>query len=307
MKFGKRHLTLIAFAAISSANAATVHAQAGTTRIAMGAVTSAETCTTYELRWGKESFAAAGRTGAVAGGGMLAYGASAAMAYRREWGSELVRDCVNNFAELKQSIRDALASSGRIAIGNGGYSLDVSVSPTGSATRSIARNDMTDTLEEVTVQVSFSLRERSGRSGFGGTFTKKIPLSADLSTDYGSFASSTDSLSAYASLQRSLALAVARAVTFHFDPLRVTDVEKRRVRLNYGAPLIEQGNSLLIPTRRGMSQIKAEIVSIGTDFAIAEIDGSGTMDDVAIGTSIRLVEPDDPAANSRRYDHVELP
>lgn len=292
--------------AAAAAWTAPVAAQAPV-NVAVGTVASQRNCTTYQLQWGRESMTASSRRGAVIGAGGAAYAARDAMAYRRAWGTDLVRDCVSNFPRLRASLRDALAASGQVRVGAGGYTLSGELSSIGSANSTVDRPDMNDSRDDAVVNVRYSLQDRAGRSVFGGVLSKRVTLSAGLSSESGSFSSSEDTASGYGRLQSEVALAIARAVSFHFVPLRVVDVSGNRVRLNYGAPFLTLGATVLVPTRRGMTTIKALVVSAASGSALAEVDGSGAMDDVAIGAPAQFVEADDPAANSRRYDRVDLP
>lgn len=276
--------------------------------ISVGAFTSARTCKTYELMWGREAFAAASSSAAAIGYGGAAYASSAAVAFTRSWGTQLVRDCVNNFSRLRESMRAALAASGKFAVaGSGGMVLTGRVSAGDVDRVRIERADMSDGRDDVVVTVEFSLKDRGGRTVFGNILTKRVTLAASLSTEFGSFEQSSGEGGAYTQLQREVAMAVARAVSFHFVPLRVVDATDRRVRLNYGAPFLALGSTIIVPAEGGMRTIKCEVVSTANGSALAEVDGSGRLDDVAIGALAQFVEADDAMANSRRYDRVDLP
>ncbi|CAM3158380.1 hypothetical protein SPAN111604_07380 [Sphingomonas antarctica] len=275
--------------------------------VSIGSVTSEKTCTTYQLAWGREAMVSSGRSVGVAAGDYAVGASRSATAYAAAWGTDLVKDCVANFPRLRASMRDALASSGKVRVGTGGLVLNASLSATGEAGMAIERDGISDNRQDALVNVRWSLNDRAGRTVAGGLLTKRVSLSSDLSTDNGSFSQSEQSGSAYGRLQSDAALAVARAISFHYAPLRVTDVDDRRVRLNYGTPFLTQGATVLIPNRRGMGTIKAYIETAADGYALAEVDGSGTMDDVAIGTTVQFVEADDPAANKNRHERVDLP
>lgn len=279
--------------------------------IAPGKFVSEKTCTTYELMWGRETLVAASDRAAVATRNAAAYVGRDRLAFTRAWGTELVKDCVSDFPALRASMRDALAASGKLqvtqALGPGALVLTGRLSNVGYADSQITRADMSDSRNSVVASVQFALEDRAGRSVFGNVLTKRMVLSSGLETASGSFQSNETGRTTYTQLQREVALAVARAVSFHLAPLTVVDATDRRVKLNYGAAYLPLGATVLVPAERGMRMVKAVIVSADNDTALAEADGGGSFAGVVVGSKARFVEADDPAANAPRWDRVELP
>jgi hypothetical protein len=279
--------------------------------IALGKFVSEKTCTTYTLMWGRETLNASSSRAAVATPYAAAYAARDRLAFTRSWGMELVKDCQSDFPALRASIRDALAASGKLqitqALGPGALVLTGRLSNVGYADAQITRADMNDNRQSIVTSVQFSLEDRAGRTVFGNLLTKKMVLNAGLETAAGSFQSSETGRTVYTQLQREVALALARQISFRLAPLTVVDATDRKVKLNYGAAFLPLGSTVLVPADNGIRTIKAIVSSASGDTALAEVDGGGSFAGVVIGAKAQFVEADDPAANAPRWDRVELP
>ena len=263
----------------------------------VGKVSSAQTCTVYREY--------AGKSGAV-----VTPWAAAAYSSWRSW---LVKDCVNNFATMRQSLQAALAGSGGIRTREGGgrYVISGTVSAVdGGGARpapdapdyqkfAISSNLMT-------VNMDITVRDAGGRIVFGGLLTKTIEVGSDIKVDGFRATSNMSGEAAYTRLQHEVALAVARMVVFHFNPLRAVETNGRVVRLNYGAPLLTPGMKLQAIGTDGQPLFFRVSAAVG-DAASAEIRGDGNPRSLPADGILTAIEVDDPANNLQEFRRVDLP
>ncbi len=229
-----------------------------------------------------------------------------------QWRTWWVKDCVAQFATMRSSLEAALASAHALPGGASGYRLEVTIEgvsggdpvpaprPSGPGSYAFARSSIFTTY-------SISVVDRNGRIVFGHVGKKSVEISQEIIADGSRSHSSMSGEAVYGVLQNEIALAIARIVTFHFDPLKVTDSDEDRIVLNYGSPFLIVGASLRVPYRNGLATIPFLVISANSDSAIAEIDGDSDPGSIAPGTTVDYIENDDPAANARRYDRVRLP
>lgn len=265
----------------------------------VGRIDSAKTCTLYQQ--------SAGRAGAII--------TPRAIGVYASWRTWLVKDCVDNFAGIRNAIETALAASGGVALrGQGGrYTIvgrisEVSGEPSSAPQApDLGRDGFSAATNSMRVVIDVTVRDKAGRIVFGIPLVKTIETGSDIRV--GSFrASSNESGQAlYARLQQEVALSVARAVAFHFNPLRVITSEDRTIRLDYGAPLVRIGMIVQVSPPGGVSVLRYKVTSATGDSAIARFEGSGDPTRAVPGSLAVVIEADDPAANGPRYDKVDLP
>lgn len=260
--------------------------------ITVATFTSEKSCTVYELQWGRE-FAQAD-----------AYSVTVA----RAWGSQLVRDCQQNFPGLRGTLSAAFASAG-VPRELRGRRLVLSgrLTDAGFESQSISTGGSTVAGESMVVSVDFQVRDATGHVVYGGALTKRFPIGAHTRTSSVASDQSDTGRSNFSQLQREVAYAVARSVTFHIAPLRVTANDGHRLQLNYGAPLVPLGSAVQVPHTGSLRTSRLNVVSAtGTD-SLAESEVPVDLGDVPVGTVVTFAEADDPAANTRRYERQELP
>lgn len=264
----------------------------------VGTIASDRTCTVYQ-----ES---AGRSGAV-----LTPWAVGGYASWRTW---LVKDCVSNFASMKLSLQAALAAgvgvgargggggkftiSGRVSAVDGGGARPAPEAPDGQAF-AIASN-------LITVNMDVTVRDATGHIVFGGLLTKTLEVGSDIKAGTFRATGNMSGAAAYTRLQHEVALAVARMVVFHFDPLRIVGRSGRIARLNHGAPLLALG-TLAQGIGSDGQPVMLRVIAAGAGIASAEITGDGDLGDLAPDSSLTVIEADDPAANQQTLRRVDLP
>lgn len=290
----------IAIAAIAGlaalAGAMPASAQSGMT-LAVGRITTTQTCKYFQ-----ES---AGRAGVVA----TPWAVAAAASWRTWW----VKDCVSNFATMRSTLEAALASSGALRVGTRGAHYTVSINVTGISGGDGPAPTAPDGQEWaisqtlMVVSMDVSVRDSAGRVVFGGLLTKKVEVGSDAKVDGFRATSNASGEAAYGKMQNELALAAARMVAFHFAPIQVTGTQGKQVQLNYGGPLLQLGALIMIASPDHRAVIRYRVSVASSDFSTAIVDGSGDFQSIVPGSIGTYIEADDPAANSRRYEKVELP
>jgi hypothetical protein len=272
-------------------------AQAQVRTVSIGRITSQKACTVYQ-----ES---AGRSSVVA--------TPYAIAASESWRTWLVKDCVDNFATMRTSLEAALAATGKFAMKAKGatYSVAGAVSDVGMDGDPTSRASPTAAYSVASsgmfVSMDVTLRDASGHTIYGGLLTKRLETGSNIHTPGFDTAASQSGAGVYAELQHQVALAAARLVAFHIEPLRVTGAEGRQIRLNYGAPLLTLGAIIHANSPDGGPPVRYRVVSANADAAFAELDGEGNASRVTSGSTATMVEADDPAANERRIQKVDLP
>ena len=301
---GRRALFTLPAAAALIVSATDASAQSGPTRVAIGSFTSAQSCNTYILT--------SGAVGASASHTRVwGVGSSTSLAFAAAWRQELVRDCVDNFSQLRASVEAALGASGRVTVvprgTPGAIVLAGRVSPVGTSSSSRQTAGESETVEDADVTVSFSLADGRGRSLFGNSVVKRVQRGSQYDGGSVQMSTSRSQSSAYAQLQRDLAFAVSRGVAFHFDPLRVVGVSGRRIRINYGSPLVPLGSTVILDGGLEGGQIRGNVVAAGGGYADVESEAGRDLSMVRIGSIATFAEPEDPASNMPRFERVDLP
>lgn len=228
------------------------------------------------------------------------------------WRTWWVKDCVNNFATMRSSLQAALASTGKFTVGRGGYLIDVTigdVSGGGGAPDNPAIGPRGFAVSKTGMLTTFTVtvKDRSGRIIYGGLSSKTIETGVHVDAD-GLYASSSMTGDAvYGVMQNELALAIARIVAFKIEPLRVTQTDGDRVRLNYGSPFLKLGTLVEVGTEDSLYAVKYSVVSASNGSAVAEVDGDNDTASIRAGMQATMIEADDPAANGRRYKRNRLP
>jgi hypothetical protein len=294
-----RRSSLAAAVALSLFAAAAAKAQSRMPSIVVGRIASQKSCTVYQQ--------SAGRSALVATPYAIAASAS--------WRTWLVKDCVDNFATIRTSLEAALGSTGKFAVktqgqgytltgtisqvgGDGGPAPDAAPPPGGYYVSS----------RQMFVSMDVTLRDSSGRIVFGGLLTKHLETGSNIQTPGLQSRSSQSGEAVYTELQHEVALAVARLVAFRIEPLKVQSVDGRRIRLNYGSPLLTLGAVVHVTSADGSTMVRYVVRSASPESATAEVDGEiGDWTRIGPGSLASFVESDDPAANERRIENVDLP
>lgn len=267
------------------------------TAITIGQVESEKTCTLYQEEAGTAAMAA------------TPY-AVAAVASWRTW---LVRDCVDKFASLRNSLEAALAASGKLSVRPGApYVLSARISEVGGGDGPIPpaatpRGGYSVASNDIFVNIDVALHDRRGRTVYGALITKHLETSAALTGAGYTYTSSRSGQALYTELQHEVALAVARKIGQHFAPLQVMRAYNRTVELNYGSPLLKLGSVVQVMPAGGGAPIRYVVTSASEGESSARVDGDGDVARVFPGSMAVIVEADDPAANGRRFDRAELP
>ena len=227
--------------------------------------------------------------------------------YESWWGYWLVLECSNNFAPLRLRVESALAESGKLSVATGRGALRVTGSVTELGITETSAAEAGYSLSQRRAVASLDLRltdTAAGRVLWQGTVTRAIPVGGRFEGEGFSGGDASSPRAIYTVLQRELALSAARAVAFNVEPLRVVQAAGPRIQLNYGAPLLKLGDDLDIVGADGRAA-RYRVSSASGDTAWAEASGSAVP--VSPGARVSFVEADDPAANRRRFDRVELP
>lgn len=243
------------------------------------------------------------------------WGAAAARSYyaaHTTWRSWVEKDCQSNFQTLRSAIEAAIASTGRLTVGRGGYTLDVTISDISAdppATNQPVSGDAAyrTSWGKAVVTANYTLRDRSGSSVDGGVITKRIDMSKTIDTNRMSVRASEPGGAVYDLIQNEVALQIAREVTFTIDPIQVIGVEGDRVEINYGRPLVELGDQLDIEKIRGIGAVRFRVISASDRTAIAQVRGDVDVSDVDVGSGVTFIEADSDAANARVLRRNRLP
>lgn len=294
-----RAFRLAALLAAAAAGPAPAQAQEDRPTISIGRISSAKSCTYFQ-----ES---AGRAGVV----VTPYAAAGFASWRTWW----VKDCVDNFATMRASLEAALAASGGVDLGpRGGYVVsatlsEVSGGPGGAAPNApdMGEGGFSYATSGMRINANVSVRDRAGRVVFGSLLTKTIETGFDAKVGRFQASANESGQALYGRLQNEVALALARSVAFHFTPLKVVGGDGRQIRLNYGTPLLALGTIVEATSPDGGTFVRYNVVSAADGSALARVEGGGDSSRIVPGSRARIIEPDDPAANARLYDKVELP
>jgi hypothetical protein len=310
MRFAKR-ISFTLGAALLGVSATPAATQDAPLRVSIGSFTSQQRCTLYAVTSGSEAMVADSRGAVAADGYGYAAASRSTLAWARAWRTELVRDCVNNFQGLRNSLTAALAASGRITVvpagTRGALVLTGRVSDVGVASNQVSERGNEESIGDATLTVDLSLAGPRGGVRFGNSIVKTLTFDEQYqSGDYSSSRTQSDSVT-YSRLQRELAFAVSRAVAFHLSPIRVVGNSGRRLRVNYGTPLLTVGGTVTIDGGLETGIIRGTVVAASTGFADVEAAGGRDLAGVRLGSIATFAEPEDPASNTPAFPNVELP
>ena len=225
-----------------------------------------------------------------------------------------MRDCVDHFASLRTSLQAALAASGTLAVvpgaTGGAYVVSGRLSDAAGTATTVSSGAPGSAmgLSSAATQVSMdvTVRDGSGRIVHGALITKRLETSGGMTTPGLTSANARSAEATYAELQQQVALAVARNVAFAIEPLRVTAVTGSGIQLNYGAPLLQLGSLVQVTAADG-TIVRYNVTGAGQGSAQATYQGGGPAAAVTPGNRAIALEADDPAANARRFERVDLP
>jgi hypothetical protein len=280
----------------------------GREKVNVGTITSTQTCTYFRnysgstLEYGEEHYA-------------RLWGLEAGARYyaaHTTWRSWVVKDCQTNFQTLRSAVEGALASTGRLTTGRGGYTLDITISDigeTGPAQNAPVNdpNGYWTSWGTANATVSFVLKDAAGRNIDGGVVTKTIEMSRTIDTADFTMRVGEPGASVYDLMQREVAQLLARKVAFGIDPLRVTAVEDDMIELNYGGALLPQGSIIDVRKSQGLGVIRYRVISATDRNATAQVDGDNDTSAIDIGNLGTFIEEDSDAASARRFKRKRLP
>lgn len=280
----------------------------GRQTVNVGTITSTQTCTYFRnysgsrLEYGEEYYA-------------RLWGLEAGARYyaaHTTWRSWVVKDCQNNFQTLRSAVEGAMASSGRLTTGRGGYTLDITISDigeTGPAQNAPVNdpNGYQTSWGTANVTVSYALKDAAGRNIDGGVVTKTIEMSRTIDTADFSMRVSEPGASVYDLMQREVAQMLARKVAFGIDPLRVTAVEDDLIEVNYGGALLPMGSIIDVSKSQGLGAVRFRVISATDRNATAQVDGDNDVSAITVGSLGTFVEDDSDAASARRFRRKRLP
>lgn len=298
----------IAAAATALAGASVPISAQERARVNVGTITSTQTCTYFRnysgssLEYSEEYYA-------------RIWGAAAAARYyaaHTTWRSWVVKDCQSNFQTLRSAVEGALASSGRLTTGRGGYTLDITISDIGE-TGPAQNVPVTDpngywtSWGTANATVSFVLKDAAGRNIDGGVVTKVVEMSRTIDTADSTLRVVEPGASVYDLMQREVAQMLARKVAFGIDPLRVTAAEDDLIEVNYGGALLPVGSILDVRPSRGLGAIRYRVISATDRDATAQVDGDNDTTNIDVGNLVTFIEDDSDAASARRFKRKRLP
>lgn len=277
----------------------------GPTTIAIGTFTSVKECTYYQESEGSDYSASSGvvaanRYGFVAGGSSESYST---------WRTWWVKDCVDHFASLKSSLSATLASAGHgliVTKAGAKFTISGAISDIRSTSHSMQQRGVSDQSNAWEVTFSLVVKDRNGRAIAGQTINKSIDL--DRSIAAGGFASSSsvDGEGLYTALEKEVAIAAARYVAFRFNPIRIQSVNGQKIVLNYGSPLLDNGDLVQVLSPDGRL-IKFTVQGSVGGQSVASVEGRQDTSSLSPGAVVEYVDPSSPAANGRRFERVDLP
>ena len=227
--------------------------------------------------------------------------------YETFWGGWLILECRNNFAALRARLQSALAESGRfrLATGGGRYVLTGAITELGVQSGSAGGRDYQVNTSRAVASFDYRLRDTTtGALVRAGTITESVDAAFSMSATGYAGGDAASPRAIYASLQRAVAIATARDAAQQVDPLRVTAVSGRQIRVNYGAPLLSVDDSIQVTNAMGFP-VRYRVTQVMPDGAIA--DAAGDAGGVAVGASASLAAGGGPASGMNRYARVDLP
>jgi hypothetical protein len=287
--------SVVALAIVAMSGPASAQSGSGTT-IAVSRITSTETCAYFQNSAGRAAVAA------------NRWAVAAAVSWRTWW----VKDCETNFATMRSSLESALAAAPNMRVGRTGrYAVSLNLTQVNDADvpapQAPTGGDFGVAQSFLSVSFDLAVRDGAGRSVFGALMTKKIEIGSDIRADNFRASSTASGDAAYGRLQNEVALAAARAVAFHFEPIRVLSNEAREVQVNYGAPYLKLGDLLMVSSPDRRTTIRYRVTSASANAATAQVEGDGDVSRIAPGSLATYVEAEDPMQNGRRFRKVDLP
>jgi hypothetical protein len=203
------------------------------------------------------------------------------------WRTFFVQSCVRHFDGIRAAIEAALASSGTVVIGPGAMVLRGTVGNFAKAGSNYNDTSLTGqsygiSSQGITVTFDFTLSDRAGRKIFGVPVSAAIDTGLQVNARGTSVGDQSSGEGVYSQFEQQIAKAAARAVAFHFTPLTVVSKTARATQFNYGAPLIEVGQTIAATSPDGNSSFRYRVVSVGDRTALATPLG-GLGDEAAVG------------------------
>ena len=301
------------FIIVAVAAAAPLDAAAGKgSTVTIGTFTSTKQCTIYQESEGSAGYRADSAAAAAATFDGSAAAARSSVSAYATWRTWLVKDCVDHFKSLRTSLQAALAASDTGLIVTTGAA-DLTASGAISDIRTITGTGFTAAGEgygtgadKMAVSFDITVRDRQGRILFGAPITKSIDLSSSTYAGNISTGSTESGEGIYAHIQQDVAMAAARAIAFHFRPLTITAINGKTVSLNYGAPYLQLGSIVQIIGNQG-GVMRTTVIAAGPGTAVARVEGSPNLSEIAPGAAATFIDSEDPAANGRRFEKKELP
>lgn len=234
--------------------------------------------------------------------------------YESYWGYWLVVECRQQFGQLREGIQSAIAETGAMNLSSTRNGVDIPrpdlvitgrVQGLGSEQSTTSAADYC--VAATRVKGSLDLRVRDASSNrviHAATITRSVEVGSETVGGASHCSSGRASRSDYDLLQRELALTAARTIAFKIKPMRVLETNGRSVSVNYGAPMVRLGTILQVMTADG-APAKYRVTSTMGEQSFASPMGAAKL--VSPGALADVIDEDDPAANGRRFERVELP
>jgi hypothetical protein len=233
--------------------------------------------------------------------------------YESYWGYWLVLECRQQFSQLREGIQSALVETGVMNLSTTRNGVDTPrpdlivtgrVQGLGSERSKASASDYCVATTRVKGSLELRVRDAlTNRVVHAATITRSVEVGHDMVGGASDCSTGRASRGDYDLLQRDLALTAARTLAFRIKPMRVVASDGRNVTLDYGAPLLVLGTVVQVRTDSGMPA-KYRVVSAmgGQSYA----SPMGMAAPVSAGAAADVIDGDDPAANGRRFERVEL-
>jgi hypothetical protein len=228
------------------------------------------------------------------------------------WTTWFYKDCEDHFAGIKNALAAAFASSGKIAVGGGGYTVSGRVSGVSGGgpaptTPQTGPGGYAVSSSSMMVEMDVTVKDRTGRVVYGALVSKKVETGSDVRVGGFHATSSMSGEAVYGLVQREVALAVARKVAFKLAPMTVTAINGKSIQLNYGSPFLTMGMLVDVTSPDGGTSVRYRVTSASNQTALAEPYSDGDISRIVPGSQGIAIESDSPEANGRRFQKVDLP
>jgi hypothetical protein len=230
------------------------------------------------------------------------------------WGNWILSVCNRQFPDMRQRLASAVTEALRASesgMGLAGRALTMTgrISGISGSTTTSAGPNFCLSDQSVFATLDWRIEGLPGTSHLAGTTEKSVNTGFDIATGGGVGPGSCNagqaSMQTFDRLQTEISRAAARQIALTVTPMRVTAVDERgRIRLNYGAPVLQMGMQVSVGGQLSMP-VRYRVLTSGAGFSWAE--PYGARGDVRPGERATVIEMDSAEANARRTDYNPLP